>query len=99
MNAQNAAEKALRKQAQQELEAEVKKELRRIKRFVREAEKRGYTFSENVIFFHIFWELYTCAKVTEENAGSSLQKGQLYIANRQENQRHNKKSAGTQRSS
>lgn len=49
MNAPNAAEKALRKQAQQELEAEVKKELRRIKRFVREAEKRGYTFSENVI--------------------------------------------------
>lgn len=49
MDAQNAAEKALRKQAQQELEAQVKKELRRIKRFVREAEKRGYTFSENVI--------------------------------------------------
>lgn len=49
MSEQSAAQKALRKQAQQELEAQVKKELRRIKRFVREAEKRGYVFSENAI--------------------------------------------------
>lgn len=35
--------------AQKALEAEVKKNIRRIKRFVKSAEKRGYSFSENVI--------------------------------------------------
>lgn len=40
------AQKAL---TQKDIEAQVKKELRRIKRFVKAAEKRGYTFSDNVI--------------------------------------------------
>ena len=40
------AQKAL---SQKDIEAQVKKELRRIKRFVKAAEKRGYTFSDNVI--------------------------------------------------
>lgn len=36
-------------EAQKQLEQEVKKNLRRIKRFVKSAEKRGYTFSETAI--------------------------------------------------
>lgn len=36
-------------EAQKQLEAEVKKNLRRIKRFVKSAEKRGYSFSEKAI--------------------------------------------------
>lgn len=36
-------------EAQKQLEREVKKNLRRIKRFIKSAEKRGYTFSESAI--------------------------------------------------
>lgn len=45
-NELSEAQKAL---TQKEIEAQVKKELRRIKRFVKAAEKRGYTFSDTVI--------------------------------------------------
>ena len=40
---------ATKSQAQLELEKEVKKNLRRIKRFVKSAEKRGYSFSKTAI--------------------------------------------------
>ena len=49
MPALNEAEKALRKAEQEALEKQVKKEIARIKRTVRAAEKRGYVFSSNAI--------------------------------------------------